>query len=374
MEVSELDYVLSIIHQYPVNAHSTYKRLEIYSYIDRLTTFLDTGYEIIDKNQRMWHIKNRIMEVVLCPVCENPRKWNNGKYLQSCGDKKCSRELSVKGTDKTKIIKYGSSSNINSVNEIKARETNLKNYGVEFTLQDKEIRERIYKTNIEKYGFKSTAQNPIVKAAQQATLMENHGVDCYFKTEDNWKKFYAHYDEKLRKKIGEDYEFIERVEPYGYRINHKICGKEFIIDGHMCKDRCRRKSILCLYCNKINTGFSGSERIFADSIASIYDGEIITNTWRIISPYELDIYIPEKKIAIEYHGDYWHANPKIYSADYKYPQKKRTAQDIWDQDAKKKLKCDEMDIKLIIVWESDWKENKDGVLDSISYALNKILL
>jgi len=41
-------------------------------------------------------------------------------------------------------------------------------------------------------------------------------------------------------------------------------------------------------------------------IKSFYSKEIQTNTRKIISPYELDIYIPEYNFAIEFDGDYWH--------------------------------------------------------------------
>ena len=41
-------------------------------------------------------------------------------------------------------------------------------------------------------------------------------------------------------------------------------------------------------------------------IKSIYSDEIIENSRTIISPKELDIYIPQKNLAIEYDGLYWH--------------------------------------------------------------------
>ena len=44
-----------------------------------------------------------------------------------------------------------------------------------------------------------------------------------------------------------------------------------------------------------------------DVIKSLYSGEIVENCRNIIKPYELDIYIPKKKIAIEYNGIYWHS-------------------------------------------------------------------
>ena len=39
--------------------------------------------------------------------------------------------------------------------------------------------------------------------------------------------------------------------------------------------------------------------------------EIIENTRKIISPYELDIYIPAKAFAIEYNGLVWHTEEHV---------------------------------------------------------------
>ena len=64
--------------------------------------------------------------------------------------------------------------------------------------------------------------------------------------------------------------------------------------------------------------------------------------------YELDIYIPSKKIAIEYDGDYWHKNKK-------------------QKDLEKNLKCKNKDIKLYRI--------RDGLLplndSSIDYVVQK---
>ena len=300
-------------------------------------------------------------------ICGSQKK----KKSKTCGDKRCIA-VAIATTNKERMeSKYGSLSIINKANIEKAKAHNKAVYGVEYTLQNEEIRRRIYTTNMEKYGVKSTSQVPEVRAKQQATLMKNYGVQNFLQTEENWRLFYKKYDDALKAKIGPDYEFVERLKPYDYRIVHKTCGKEFIVNGHFCKDRCRRGVTLCIYCHPFKKAYSMAEREVGETVRGIYGGEIITNTWRIISPYELDIYIPEKKIAIEYCGDYWHANPKLYKADHIFKQKKRTAQDLWDQDKKKLDRCESIGIKLIVVWESDWKCDRENVIKIISSALDK---
>lgn len=61
----------------------------------------------------------------------------------------------------------------------------------------------------------------------------------------------------------------------------------------------------CLSCYKAQTA-SKAEIEVKEYIKSIYSGEIIDNSRKIIAPYELDIYLPELKLAFEYDGTYWH--------------------------------------------------------------------
>jgi len=80
----------------------------------------------------------------------------------------------------------------------------------------------------------------------------------------------------------------------------------------------------------------------------------VNNARNIISPYELDIYIPEKNLAIEYNGLYWHSEVEK-SPDYHFI---------------KYEKCNQINIKLIQIYENEWKNKKDIVKRYISQTLN----
>ena len=73
-------------------------------------------------------------------------------------------------------------------------------------------------------------------------------------------------------------------------------------------------------------------------IKSIYNGNIIHKDRNIISPQELDMYIPDKKIAIEFNGTYWHST--------KYREKK------YHQD--KTISCAKRKIQLVHIFEHEW--------------------
>ena len=68
-----------------------------------------------------------------------------------------------------------------------------------------------------------------------------------------------------------------------------------------------------------------------------------------------------KKI-IEFNGDYWHMNPKIYKANEINKTKKLTAQEVWDFD-KRKMECaEEHGYKVLYIWESEYNESRSAVI------------
>lgn len=70
------------------------------------------------------------------------------------------------------------------------------------------------------------------------------------------------------------------------------------------------------------------------------NSEIILHDRRVITPQELDIYIPEKKLALEFNGDYWHNAEKVGK---EYHQQKTIA-------------CAKKGIHLIHIFEYEWND------------------
>ena len=84
-----------------------------------------------------------------------------------------------------------------------------------------------------------------------------------------------------------------------------------------------------------------------------------------IKPYELDFYLADYNIAIEFNGDYWHMNPTIYQPTDIHKHTKKLAQEIWDRDQFKQQLCKEKGLTLITIWESDWNLNKEQIKQNI---------
>jgi len=66
---------------------------------------------------------------------------------------------------------------------------------------------------------------------------------------------------------------------------------------------------------------------------------------------------------IEYHGDFWHSNPMTYSPDFINPRTKIKAIDKWHNDNKKLQYARARGYDILVIWESDFKKNREETID-----------
>ncbi len=81
-----------------------------------------------------------------------------------------------------------------------------------------------------------------------------------------------------------------------------------------------------------------------------------------------DIINLEKKIIIEFFGDYWHCNPKKYNKHDEI-HIGLSAEKVWDNDKQRILSLEKMGYTVYIIWEEDFKNNKTKVLNSMRKVL-----
>ena len=98
---------------------------------------------------------------------------------------------------------------------------------------------------------------------------------------------------------------------------------------------------------KKSGGVSEAEKEVVNYIKNIYSGEIIENSKQIISPKELDIYIPEHNLAIEFNGLFWHSTAAL---DYT-----KTSLNAFKKRHLEKTKaCESKNINLLHIFENEW--------------------
>lgn len=88
-----------------------------------------------------------------------------------------------------------------------------------------------------------------------------------------------------------------------------------------------------------------------------------------IGSLKYDLYLINYNIIIEYNGDYWHCNPNKYKSDYFNRKKDMFAWELWEQDKRKKEIAEKKGYKLFIIWEADYKFNKEKEINNIINTL-----
>ena len=90
--------------------------------------------------------------------------------------------------------------------------------------------------------------------------------------------------------------------------------------------------------------------------------------------YHVDYYDKTLNIIIEFYGDFFHLNPKIYDANFiqfKHHENAILAKNRWQHD---KERIDDiqqtLNCKVIIVWESTYRNDKKGTINSLIQMIN----
>lgn len=278
------------------------------------------------------------------------------KSIQKFGTASPSQSQEIKEkTKKTNQIKYGGNSPMNSdLVKNKSIETLKKNFGVDNPSKSEEI----LKVRIE--SFKENLDS--FKSNYEKTSFQRYGVSHPWKNKEIHKKtiskFYQNYRDRIESKIKEtDFNFIDFFKDKSTELlfNCKNCQKDFVINTYQFYYRINNKLNICTNCHPISESSSLSQIELSNFIKKNYQGEILENNKSIISPYELDIFLPEINLAFEFNGIWWHSS--------KYKDK--------DYHLRKLKLCQGKNIKLITIWEDDWQIKRE-ICES--FILNKLSL
>lgn len=323
-----------------------------------------------------------------------------------------SKSNSIK--EKTKaanIKKYGvDAPTMTEVVKHKIRATNKERYGVEIASQSEVVKNKTAETNLKKYGYVSSAMSPDVKERMAQNNLLKYGVGCTFHTEENKNKIkqrnlinfgvenpFASIDIQNRIKqtnlvrYGVENpaksDFIKNAIKQNNLLKYGVCNptmlqlsnsgaleklqsKDYLINEHHTNKKSAPEiaemlgaapSTIFKYLafhdiESKNYGGSYGQKQLCDFIGSIYSGAIITNKKIPNSNLEVDIYIPEYNIAIEYNGIFWHSELQGRGRSYHF----------------KKLElCESNGIRLIQIWENEWLYKQDIVKSRLQSLFNK---
>jgi hypothetical protein len=259
------------------------------------------------------------------PICNNEIK---NKYKNTC------------------IERYGVDNPSKTESVTKKREqTSIERYGCVCTLQNAEVQEKTRQTNIERYGTESPNQAQSVKDKKAETYIKKYGVPnpaCV-----NVKNYENRNEKYWRENfITEDgYFLIDEVLKYhgysGYDAINKLKRMFNITEPNIFKLRSNaQKEIYEFLYEKIQTKITFNDR-------------------SVIHPLELDIYIDDLKLAIEFNGVMYHSFGEHESKKFNRP--------VEDPNhlLKKTSACQEKNIRLVHIWDFDWRKNKEKIKNKL---------
>ena len=306
----------------------------------------------------------------------------SNKLKETLSNRTENEQLEInKKREETCLEKYGVS-NIKSNNNIKLKSSET--FKSTFKNNKDKILAKRNKTLSEKYGdynlylsnkLKETLSNRTeneqleINKKREETCLEKYGVSSITLT-NNFKQAFQN---TRRTNIYNSFSKNPDVEPLfslnEYLLNPlnefkwkcKKCGNEFLSEPHRHQTHLAR----CEKCYPLTSIISQCEKQLQNFLMD-NNINIETNNRNIIKPLELDIYIPKKKLAIEFNGLYFHSFGKHC------PEK--------DYHLNKTELCENQGIQLIHIFEDDWNNKQEivksrlknllGIYNNIVYARN----
>lgn len=276
---------------------------EVFENIITYTSFLPESRTIEER------IRCILYDIKETPVCQTCGKFVNFQISTKRFSKYCSVKCSANNENTKKLVK----------------DTCLEKYGTEHHLKSKIIREKIKTTCLEKYGVDNISKCTRDKALK--TIYSTY--DRWWGDEKRFKEIFLKYDSNPIKIVNETGLSCSMIYKFAKKYNLLTSSNSF---GSYQED-------------EVNTFIKDMNY------------QTITNNKNILNfGYEIDIFIPEKNVAIEYNGLYWHSEKHDRNKSYHLNKTKM---------------CQNKNIKLIHIFEDDWVLRKDIVKSRLKHILGK---
>lgn len=288
-----------------------------------------------------------------CAVCDH--EWSasvNSRVKHKTGCPACHKQRHKGKQQKKSLAKYGSIADSQLVSEwnyeknrISPEEVSVKSTQYVWWNCSKG-HEWVAKPNLR---FNRSSECPY--------CMSKKVIDAHYVSKINSGElsFFDVASEELKMEWFDDEYDPRKLLPYSHNRVQWKCSK-----GHTWRTAAgnRMRGSGCPECWN-STYVSAGEQKIADYVNSIYDGVVKTSSRKTIHPYELDIYLPELNLAFEFNGIYWH-------------REKMLAQRLSDPKNyhfNKWQKCKDKGIQLITIWEDDWRDNREKMMNMIAYKV-----
>uniref|UniRef100_A0A6C0JW51 DUF7487 domain-containing protein n=1 Tax=viral metagenome TaxID=1070528 RepID=A0A6C0JW51_9ZZZZ len=292
-------------------------------------------------SERIYHIINGLSTIPICKTCQsntvNFNTFNDGYYDY------CSKYCSTQSDERNLKIK---TNNDYSKLQEKLKESNLKKYGVEYYFQTQESVGKIKKTKLDRYG--NEKYNNIDKAKQ--TNLEKYGYEHTCLVPEIKEKIQNANDEILKSKNEKAYYALRNKEWLKEQNKTKTItdiAKDLQVTYRAVYLWFKQHNIEI---NFFSTKFGKQQKEIQDFISSLGIPNLKINDRTIIKPKEIDIYLPDYNLGIEFNGMYFHAEDE-------------------NRHLIKYNLCKDQNIKLLQIWDTEWLQKQDIIKSIIKSNL-----
>ena len=295
-------------------------------------------------------------------------------------------------------VKYGCISN---QAKLKTKQTNLERRGVEHVFQDPEFRENARRSCLERYGTEYYLQSQEFKAKAKATWISNYGVDNPLKCSEIQRRIEAtsmdRYGTRRPQQFDEIKEKIRqtnienkantildenaRNEYLEFKRNPKKYLESYISSNPNTTPSAlssrlgfKDTTIILDYLHKyemdeITANISSIESALIEFIYSLDDSiDVIVHDRTIISPQEIDLYLPQYKLGIECNPTSTHnctiSLGQIFGDETSKPIS-------YNYHKQKSLACLNQGIFLFHIFGYEWKNRQYVLKSMLRNLLNK---
>lgn len=221
-------------------------------------------------------------------------------------------------------------------------------------------------TKKERYGNENYNNRPKALQTMAKKSVEEKEKSLKKQIETHYENFLNRFKEKIKL---HNVEYI-RTEPNKLIVlKCKTCGFMMVHSRITYNNIIRFNRTFCPICNDKFKNSKGEKELF-NFINNNYSLEIQRNNRKLLNGKELDLYLPDKKLAFEFNGTYWHMDDRFYkSTDFNKP-KNKTAKEIWEYDKNKCILAESLGIKVIVIKQYDWENNRLETEEYIKSLLN----
>lgn len=330
---------------------------------DTYFSYGDTKYNIHDITDFFIIQNKKLIEVVehfnlgsvsnLCVILNHYGIKKPGSKRSELTKKGCLEKYGVTCSSKSDVIKE------------KVKKRNLEKYGVEYPAQLESTQLKKKETNLKRYGFNNPMKSLMVKEKLRNTSKERYGTYNPAKSDIIKDKIRLNYYGKEVFDILNDKMKLKNIIlsiPIEFRTIKNI-GIKIGLDKFDFQWT-RVITYLEKYDFMTDKNLGIIPRTSNHSQPELEVKEFIQNlgfdcdsTRKILNGKEIDIFLPEKGIGIEFNGDYFHSDQKV-PHDYHFE--------------KSKIAC-ENNIRLIHIYQCEWEdpEMQPKIKELLKIALGK---